>query len=250
MSLVDTVRWRLKEFLKENGISTYALVHASDLAQNTVYAVVRGSTMHVRLDTLAGILGGLRKLTGRDVTLADVLVHEVTPDPGADADALPYTGPADVSAASSDPERKQPPGERAAPEKPESGPTPDGGEWLEPFLVAAKGQSPSAPPPGSFVLVELNGQVRPALTLTPADAATCNIVLLAPPAKSRTELTLKADKREGGLPVTSRVLHEVHTVARERIVGVVGSLHTRKLRVIRDAVSEFLMLGDGRTTRK
>lgn len=133
MGFVDTVSWRLKDFLKENGISTYALVQVSGLAQNTVYALARGATMHVRLDTLAGILGGLRKLTGRDVTLADVLVHDVTPDPepdpkDKDVGELLVTSTAELSEALENLESKHPLGEMD--------------EWFAAFDIAAKREPP------------------------------------------------------------------------------------------------------------
>lgn len=78
---MDTVRWKLQDFLEEHNLTTYALVRASDLAPNTVYSLARGATKHVRLDTVAGVLGGLRRLTGQEVGLADILEHEVAPGP-------------------------------------------------------------------------------------------------------------------------------------------------------------------------
>lgn len=78
---MDTVRWKLRDFLEQNNLTTYALVRASDLAPNTVYSLARGSTKHVRLDTVAGVLGGLRQLTGHEVGLSDILEHEVAPEP-------------------------------------------------------------------------------------------------------------------------------------------------------------------------
>ncbi len=81
ISLMDTVRWKLRDFLEQNNLTTYALVRASDLAPNTVYSLARGATKHVRLDTIAGVLGGLRRLTGHEVSLSDILEHEVAPGP-------------------------------------------------------------------------------------------------------------------------------------------------------------------------
>lgn len=78
---MDTVRWKLRDFLEQNNLTTYALVRASDLAPNTVYSLARGATKHVRLDTIAGVLGGLRRLTGHEVGLSDILEHEVVPGP-------------------------------------------------------------------------------------------------------------------------------------------------------------------------
>ena len=77
---MDTVRWKLRDFLEKNNLTTYALVRASDLAPNTVYSLARGATKHVRLDTVAGVLGGLRRLTGQEVGLSDILEHEVAPE--------------------------------------------------------------------------------------------------------------------------------------------------------------------------
>lgn len=137
---------------------------------------------------------------------------------------------------------------RAAPEKPEGELSPDDKTWLESFLDAAKGKDTSAPPPGSIVVVRFDKQVRPALTLTPADTATCSIVMLTPTTKSGGGgPTLGV---QHGAPATSGVLSEVHTIAVERIGGVVGPLHpSRKMREVRDAVIDFLMLGDGRSKK-
>jgi DNA-binding Xre family transcriptional regulator len=123
---MDTLTWKLKEYLDERGLSVYALVQASELAPNTVYALTRGSTTHARIDTLAGILTGLRRLTGEDVGLTDILLHEVIPDPepADDEDALLLSGTADLSATLDKLEGDLPPGEIDS--------------WLEAFYTAAK----------------------------------------------------------------------------------------------------------------
>lgn len=72
---MDIVRWKLKEYLDRHDLSAYALTKTSELASNTIYTIVRGDTNQVRLETLAGLLSGLRKLTGEPVTFADVLEH-------------------------------------------------------------------------------------------------------------------------------------------------------------------------------
>jgi hypothetical protein len=122
---MDTLTLKLKEYLDGRGLSAYALIQASGLAANTVYSLTRGSTTHARLDTVAGILTGLRRLTGEDVTVSDILHHKVTPDPEPDEDAeLLDTGTADLSAALADIEGRQ------KPEKVDA--------WLESFYNAAK----------------------------------------------------------------------------------------------------------------
>lgn len=121
---MDTVRWKLKDYLEQNDLSTYALVRASKLAPNTVYSLARGSTNHVRLNTIAGVLGGLRQLTGHEVTLTDILAHEVHDEPEEDEqDLLLASGTADLQATLDDLESDLPPAEVDA--------------WLETFYAAA-----------------------------------------------------------------------------------------------------------------
>lgn len=81
---MDTVEWRLKDYLTAHDLTAYQLVKASNLAPNTVYSLARGKQTQVRLDTIAGVLGGLRQLTGSEVALTDILVHETKPEPEAD----------------------------------------------------------------------------------------------------------------------------------------------------------------------
>lgn len=75
------VRWRLKEYLEENDVSAYALTKVSELSPNAIYTIARGETNQVRLDTLAELLAGLRKLTGREVSLEAVLEFDPGPPP-------------------------------------------------------------------------------------------------------------------------------------------------------------------------
>ncbi len=121
---MDTVRWKLRDFLEQNKLTTYALVRASDLAPNTVYSLARGATKHVRLDTIAGVLGGLRRLTGHEVGLSDILVHEIQPEPEEDdQDLLLASGTDDLQATLDDLESGAAPGAVDA--------------WLETFYAAA-----------------------------------------------------------------------------------------------------------------
>ena len=75
---MDAVKWKLKEYLDRHELSVYALTKTSDLSPNTVYTIARGDTNQVKLETLAGLFKGLRKLTGEEVSFEDVLEH--TPD--------------------------------------------------------------------------------------------------------------------------------------------------------------------------
>ncbi len=74
---MDSVKWKLKEYLDSHKLTAYALTKSADLSPNTIYTIARGDTNQVRLETLASLLSGLRKLTGQEVSLGDVLEHEV-----------------------------------------------------------------------------------------------------------------------------------------------------------------------------
>lgn len=72
------VRWRLHEFLEENGLSVYRL-HAElkgQMSRTGLYKITRGETQRVDFASLASILEALEKLTGKSVTLQDVLTYK------------------------------------------------------------------------------------------------------------------------------------------------------------------------------
>lgn len=118
------MRWRLKDYLQEHDLTAYALVRASNLAPNTVYSLARGNQNQIRLDTIAGVLGGLRELTGKEVALTDILVHEIVREPEPDDhDLLLASGTADLAEALDDLEKDLSPGEVDA--------------WLETFYAEA-----------------------------------------------------------------------------------------------------------------
>jgi hypothetical protein len=78
---MSVTRWKLAGFLKEKKLSAYALAKASSVKQpNTVYRMARPGYEPTRVDlpTITAVLDGLRKLTGEDVQITDVL--EYLPD--------------------------------------------------------------------------------------------------------------------------------------------------------------------------
>jgi DNA-binding Xre family transcriptional regulator len=75
------VKWRLKEYLDEHDVSAYALTKAATLSPNAIYSIARGETNQVRLETLEGLLTGLRKLTGEEVGFEDLLDYEPALEP-------------------------------------------------------------------------------------------------------------------------------------------------------------------------
>lgn len=84
-----TVRWKLDDLLKDAGITPYRLHKESGLAMNTVYALARGDSKQVRLETLEQLLPALEALTGHPVTISDLLEVEHR------AESLPQSSDAD-----------------------------------------------------------------------------------------------------------------------------------------------------------
>ena len=70
------VRWTVYEILESHDISPYRLMKESGLAQGTVYRLVKGDTSTVNADTLDRVMTTLRRLTGRDLQISDLLHYE------------------------------------------------------------------------------------------------------------------------------------------------------------------------------
>jgi len=78
---MSIVRWRLADFLETRGLTAYALGKTiGSPRMNTIYRIARRGEEPTRVDflILATVLDGLRKLTGEDVQLTDIL--EYVPD--------------------------------------------------------------------------------------------------------------------------------------------------------------------------
>jgi hypothetical protein len=72
------MRWRVREFLLQEGLSAYTLERAvgRKLSARRVYALARNEPIQVRLETLEILLSTLRELTGKAVELTDLLEPE------------------------------------------------------------------------------------------------------------------------------------------------------------------------------
>jgi len=73
---VASVKWKLANILEAEGINPYKLaVEVKHSRANTVYRLARkGEELkRVDLEVLADVLSGLRKLTGKDIKLTDLL---------------------------------------------------------------------------------------------------------------------------------------------------------------------------------
>lgn len=78
---MSAIHWRLADYLETRHLTAYALAKAMGTSyMNTVYKMAKKGKEPSRVDlpTLLRILDGLRKLTGEDVQLTDIL--EYVPD--------------------------------------------------------------------------------------------------------------------------------------------------------------------------
>lgn len=85
---MSITRWKLASFLAERSLSAYALAKISLVKHpNTIYRIARLGHEPTRVDlpTLTAVLDGLRKLTGENVQLSDILEYDPVeaPEPQA-----------------------------------------------------------------------------------------------------------------------------------------------------------------------
>jgi len=85
---MPNVRWRLADYLERHGLTAYALGKEIGITRmNTVYRLARRGSEPVRVDleTLGLVISSLRKLTGEDVQLTDILEYDPSGTPEAQA---------------------------------------------------------------------------------------------------------------------------------------------------------------------
>ncbi len=70
------LEWKVKEFLKVHGISAYRLMKEARLAQGTAYRLANNQAGGLSLETLDAVIEALRRLTGKQVVLADLLEYQ------------------------------------------------------------------------------------------------------------------------------------------------------------------------------
>lgn len=68
------IAWKLKDTMDAHGVTRYALQKDTGIALNTIRAMYDGDTQRPDLALLDKIIGSLRRLTGQDIVLSDVLV--------------------------------------------------------------------------------------------------------------------------------------------------------------------------------
>lgn len=80
---MDTVRWKLKDFLDAHNLSAYQLVDKAHgrLSRTGVYRLTDSDVSGVRFESLAAIIPALRELTGEEVEVGDLLEYVGPPAP-------------------------------------------------------------------------------------------------------------------------------------------------------------------------
>ncbi len=67
------VHWTLKETMDTHGVTRYALQKEANLAMNTLRGMYDGTTRRPDLEAIDKVINKLREMTGKDITLTDVL---------------------------------------------------------------------------------------------------------------------------------------------------------------------------------
>lgn len=68
------VHWKLKPYLEQNTISAHKLALEAGISPPNLYTLIRGEgAKNVSRETLAKLIGALRRLTGQPVAINDVL---------------------------------------------------------------------------------------------------------------------------------------------------------------------------------
>jgi DNA-binding Xre family transcriptional regulator len=76
------IQWKLKPYLEENSVSTHKLALEAGISPPNLYTLIRGEgAKNVSRETLAKLIGALRRLTGQTVTPNDLFEVIETPEP-------------------------------------------------------------------------------------------------------------------------------------------------------------------------
>lgn len=70
------MNWKLKEYLESYKLKPIDLVRETELSTNTIYPMTRNEAKRIDRETLETVLVALRRMTGQDTQLADILVSE------------------------------------------------------------------------------------------------------------------------------------------------------------------------------
>ena len=70
------IRWKVKSILDIHGITVNQFKHESGLAQGTAYRLANGETDTINANTLERTIQTLRRLTGKEVDIADIVEYQ------------------------------------------------------------------------------------------------------------------------------------------------------------------------------
>lgn len=85
---MEGTHWTLAQTLQRYGQKVPALVRASGVSKNTVYAIVNGQAKAVTLETVDKLLRGLERLTSQPMTVKDVLDRQTSSTVSVDIDPI------------------------------------------------------------------------------------------------------------------------------------------------------------------
>ncbi len=69
------IRWKVKAILDAHGISVNQFKKESGLAQGTAYRLANGETDTINTKTFEATIETLRRLTGKDINIADIVEY-------------------------------------------------------------------------------------------------------------------------------------------------------------------------------
>lgn len=81
------MKWKLKQYLEEHGLTPHALSRESNLSTATIYPMARGQAERISLQTMDRVIDALRSLTGERVDIADLLEYGLEDDLDAETKA-------------------------------------------------------------------------------------------------------------------------------------------------------------------
>jgi DNA-binding Xre family transcriptional regulator len=76
MVSMKRLRWKLAEYLEAHELTGYKLREETRLSSNTIYPLIRGTVERIDTKTLQRILAALKSLTGKEVSVCNLLEYE------------------------------------------------------------------------------------------------------------------------------------------------------------------------------
>ncbi len=86
---METIRWKLREYLDTHGVSAYKLAELSNgrLSRTGIYRLTADDLKAIRFESLGVLIPALRELTGEQVEVSDLLEYVPNPEPTIDEES-------------------------------------------------------------------------------------------------------------------------------------------------------------------